>query len=334
MYRQGVRDGFLVHLYLVGIVDDDVELSVHVGDGLSVTRVPQQLHGICDDGLVRVDVSLTSRRGHCIDEPSEARDGIVLNDLIHVRHLETVVHIPSQQRRGEQDLITSKTAHEHATRSRHDVVLLGVSAHERAEIVACQTDVLEHGLHLGKVFALRFRYAKVTLDQTEHGSGTHATQDLLRRHRPLHVTSSWKCSIHTPLYNWISFRLFPLAFPQLDDLDKVTEVDGVLSGLGKQLGHGFPVDLVDLFTSARVTMEKTSMVLISRVRLAAPPVHQQFAYCLLSTVDLVSYDASRAFGFPSQPFRSHLSIQLRRFGSEVVLFPSSRVPSHRHVLHE
>ena len=134
MYGQGVCDGFLVHLYLVLIVDDDVELSessivdherccllravvdvtmsVHVGDGLSVTRVPQQLHVVCDDGLVRVDVSLASRRGHCIAEPTEARDGIVLNDLVQVRHLETVVHIPSQQRRAEQDLIASITAHE------------------------------------------------------------------------------------------------------------------------------------------------------------------------------------------------------------------------------
>ena len=89
----------------------DVTMSVHVGDGLSVTRVPQQLHGVCDDGLVRVDVSLASRRGHCIAEPTEARDGIVLNDLIHVRHLETVVHIPSQQRRSEQDLIASIITH-------------------------------------------------------------------------------------------------------------------------------------------------------------------------------------------------------------------------------
>ena len=238
-----------------------------------------------------------------------------------------MVHIPSQQRRGEQDL----TTHEHASRSRHDVVLLGVSAHERSEIVACQTDVPEHGLHLGKVFAQR---AKVTLDQTEHGSGTHAAQDLLRRHRPSCVTSSRKCSIQTLFHDRISSRLFPLAFPQLDDLDKVTEVGGVLSGFSEQFSHGFPVDLVDLFTSARVTMEKTSVQLISRFRLATPPIHQQFAYSLLSTVDLVSYDASRAFGFPSQPFRSHLTVQLRRFGSEVVLFPSSRVPSHRHVLHE
>ena len=191
-------------------------MSVHVGYGLSVTRFPQQLHGVCDDGLVRVDVSFASRRGHCIAEPSEARDGIVLDDLIHVRHLETVVHVPSQQRRGEQDLIASITTHEHASRSRHDVVLLGVSAHERSEIVACQTDVLEHGLHL-----------------------------------------------------------------------------------------------VDLFTSARVTVVETSVELISRFHLAAPPVHQQFDYSLLSTVDLVSYDASRAFGFQSQPFRSHLTVQIR-----------------------
>ena len=148
----------------------------------------------------------------------------------------------------------------------------------------------------GKVFAQCFRYAKVTLDQTEHGSG---------------MPSSRKCSIQKLFHDRISSRLFPLAFPQLDDLDKVTEIGGVLSGLGEQFSHEFPVDLVDLFTSARVTMEETSVELISRFRLAAPPVHRQFAYSLLSTVDLVSYDASRAFGFPSQPFRRHLTVQLR-----------------------
>ena len=246
--------------------------------------------------------------------------------MVHVRHLETVVHIPLQQRRGEQDLIASITAHEHASRSRHDFVLLGVSVHERTEIVACQTDVLEHGLHLGKVFTQCFRYGKVTLDQTEHGSSKHAAQDLLRRHRPSCVTSR-KCSIQTLFHDRISSHLFPLAFPQLDD-------SSVLSGLGEQFSPGFPVDCIDLLTGARVTMEKTSVVLISRFRLAAPPVHQQFAYSLLSTVDLVSYHASRTFGFPSQPFRSHMSVQLRRLGTEVVIFPSSRVPSHRHVLHE
>ena len=74
MYGEGVRDGILIHLYLVRIVNDDVALSetsivdhercrlvravvdvrmsVHVGDGHSVTRVPQQLHGVRDDGLV------------------------------------------------------------------------------------------------------------------------------------------------------------------------------------------------------------------------------------------------------------------------------------------
>ena len=83
MCGQGVRDGILVHLYLVRIVDDDIDLSessivdherccllravvdvtmsVHVGDGLSVTRVPNQLNGDCDDGHERVDVSFASR---------------------------------------------------------------------------------------------------------------------------------------------------------------------------------------------------------------------------------------------------------------------------------
>ena len=173
VYGQGVREGFLVHRYLVRIVDDDVELSepsivdhercrhlrvvfhvamsIHVGDDLPVTRVPQQLHGVCDDGLLRVDVSLASGRGHSVAEPPEARDGGVLDDLIDARHLESVFQVPSQERRGEQYLVTVETAHEHAPRSRHDVVFFGVSAHERSEIVAGQTDVFKHRLHFGKM---------------------------------------------------------------------------------------------------------------------------------------------------------------------------------------
>ena len=118
MYGQGVRDGFLVRRYLVRIVDDDVELSepsivdhercrllravfhvtmsVHVGDGLPVPVV---------------DVSLAPGRGHCIGEPSEARDRIVFDDLVDVRHLESVVEVPSQQGRGEQYLIAAETTH-------------------------------------------------------------------------------------------------------------------------------------------------------------------------------------------------------------------------------
>ena len=153
MHGQGVLDGFLVHRYLVRIVDDDVELpepsivdhercrlfravvhvtmSVHVGDGLPVTRVPQQLHGVHVDGLVWVDVSLAPGRGQCIAEPSEAWDRIVFDDLVYVSHLESVVQVPSQERRDEQYLIGAETTHNHAPRSRHDVVLFGVSAHER-----------------------------------------------------------------------------------------------------------------------------------------------------------------------------------------------------------
>ena len=112
----------------------DVTMLVHVGDGLSVARVPQQLHGVRDDGLVSVDVSLATCRGHCIAEPLETRNRIILDDLVDVHHLELVVQIPTQQGRYEQYLIASITAHEHAPRSRHDVVLFGISAHERSEI--------------------------------------------------------------------------------------------------------------------------------------------------------------------------------------------------------
>ena len=117
MYGQGVRDGSLVHLDLVRIVDDDIELTkpsivdydrcrrlravfhvtmaVHVGD-LPVARVPQQLHGVRDDGLVWVDVSLASSRGHCIAEQLEAQNRIVLDNLVDARHLEAVVQVPPQ----------------------------------------------------------------------------------------------------------------------------------------------------------------------------------------------------------------------------------------------
>ena len=309
-------------------------MSIHVGDGLSVARVPQQLHGVRDDGPVSVDVSLATGLGHGIAESLEARNRIVLDDLIDVQHLETVVQIPSQQGRGEQYLIAVITTHEHAPRSRHDVVRFGVSAHERTEILAHQMDVLEHGLHLGKVLAQFFRYANVTLDHTEHGSRAHIAQDLLRRHRPPNVSTSGKSSVQTPFYDRISSHLFPLAFPQLDDLDEVTYVGGGLSGLGEQFDHGIPVDGIDLFSNARATVEETTLELISRLRLAAPSVHPVFTYPFLSPVDLMSYGKSRTFGFPRQPFRGHLSVHLRRFGTEVLLGPPSRVPSHRHDLHE
>ena len=159
MYGQGVRDGFLVHLYLVCIVDDDVELSepsIVDHERCRLLRaifhvVPQQLHVVCDDGLVRVDVSLASGRGHSVAEPPGARDGGVLDDLIDARHLESVFHVPSREWRGEQYLVAVETAHEHAPRSRHDVVFFGVSAHDRSEIVAGQTDVFKHRLHFGKM---------------------------------------------------------------------------------------------------------------------------------------------------------------------------------------
>ena len=69
-------------------------MSVHVGDGLPVGRVPQQRHGVRDDDPVSVDVSLAPSRGHCIAEPPGARDRILLDDLVDVRHLESVVQVP------------------------------------------------------------------------------------------------------------------------------------------------------------------------------------------------------------------------------------------------
>ena len=117
-----------------------------------------------------MDASLAPVRGYCIAEPSEARDRIVLDDLVDVHHLESVVKVPSKEGRVELYLIASITPYEHAARGRLDIVFLGVSAHERTEVVARQTDVLEHGLHLGKAQCVR--YANVVLDHTKHGPGT------------------------------------------------------------------------------------------------------------------------------------------------------------------
>ena len=83
-----------------------------------------------------------------------------------------------------------------------------------------------------------------------------------------------------------------------------------------------------------MTVVETSVELICRVRLTAPPVHRKFTDPLLSTVDLMSCGAPRSCGFPCEPFYGHLTVQLCRLGSKVILFPSSRVPSRRHVLHE
>ena len=157
VYGQGVRANSLIHLDLVRVVDDDVELSeppivdhdrcrrlpavfhvtksVHVGDCLPVARIPQQLHGVRDDGHVWMDISLAPGRRHCITEPPEARNHIVLDDLVDARHLEFVVQVPPQEGCGEKDLIASIYPHEHETQGRHDVPF-GVSAHERIAIVA------------------------------------------------------------------------------------------------------------------------------------------------------------------------------------------------------
>ena len=133
MYGQGVRYFCLVHLDLIRIVDDDVELSEPtILDQERCCQPVQYFTSRCRSMLVMVF-------------------RIVLDDLVDARHLESVVQVSSQEGRGEQDLIASITAHDNAPQTRHDVVFFGVSAHERTDIVARQTDVLEHGLHLGKV---------------------------------------------------------------------------------------------------------------------------------------------------------------------------------------
>ena len=71
-----------------------------------------------------------------------------------------------------------------------------------------------------------------------------------------------------------------------------------------------------------------------RLCCSAPAIHRKFTYPLLPTVDLMSDRVSRPFGFPRQLFHGHLPVQLRQFGSELVLFASTLVPSRRHVFHQ
>ena len=77
MDGHGIRHGSLVHLDLAHVVDDDFELTestivdharlsnlraapdvmrlIHVVEGLTVPRIPQEFHGVRDDRFVRVD---------------------------------------------------------------------------------------------------------------------------------------------------------------------------------------------------------------------------------------------------------------------------------------
>ena len=153
-----------------------------------------------------MDVSLASGRGHRIAEPSEARDGGVLDDLIDVRHLDSVVQVPSQERCGEQYLIFVETPHEH----------------ERTEIVAGQTDILE-------TRAASRQTARSMLPVRKRRTRSVQTQFRHARRSGYVVMSSSTArgvfaEIQHPdtFYGRISSRLFPLAFPQFDDLDRVT----------------------------------------------------------------------------------------------------------------
>ena len=80
--REGGFNDFLVRLDLVGVVHNDVELTetsvvnkrrrpnirtllnvpvpINVGDRLTVSRIPEQFHGVCYDGFVGVGVTLAT----------------------------------------------------------------------------------------------------------------------------------------------------------------------------------------------------------------------------------------------------------------------------------
>ena len=114
-----------------------------MGDGLPVPRIPKEFHGVRDDGLVGVDVSLASGRRYCVTEPTEARVVFVLDELINMSHL-------------------------------------------------------------------------------EQSTGEHIGQDLMLRHLPFRVSSTRKRCVLASFHGRIFSHVFPLKFPQLDDLDEVT----------------------------------------------------------------------------------------------------------------
>ena len=116
-------------------------MSIHVCDVLPVTRDPSNF--MVSAMMALCGWTSPSRRAVDTASPNRWKHGYggVLDDLIDARHLQSVFQVPSQEWRGEQYLVATETAHEHAPRSRHDVVFFGVSAHERYEIVAGQTDV-------------------------------------------------------------------------------------------------------------------------------------------------------------------------------------------------
>lgn len=64
-----------------------VAVSVHIVDGLPVTRITQKFHGIRNDGFVRVGISI----GYRVTEPTNVWIPVVLDDLVQSCDLECVI---------------------------------------------------------------------------------------------------------------------------------------------------------------------------------------------------------------------------------------------------
>ena len=101
-------------------------------------------------GMIRCDVGVPEElRAHFAEmQPIFKNIDLTRDDLgpFMLRYAAPEM-VPGTRTRGD----AVETAHEHAPRSRHDVVFFGVSTHERSEFVAGQTDVFKHRLHFGKM---------------------------------------------------------------------------------------------------------------------------------------------------------------------------------------
>ena len=245
-------------------------MSINVGDRLSISRITEQFHCVCNDGFFGVRVSSTSSGRYGFSEPLKAGVGFVLDDLVHAIHYETVREVPSQQWCSEQELLTVVTADEHATRRRHDVVLFGVLPHERTYVVARHRRVLEDRLHLGKVILQMFRDANVAFDHAEQRTVDNCCDDLLLRHLPF-WTSRWsEETLHIRFFAY----LFPLTLPHLDYVNVPSKVGCLLLCVFQKFGHRFTVQRIRLLwlVAIRATMEVTSMKLIRRSCFRTPPI--------------------------------------------------------------
>ena len=72
----------------------NIAMSIDVCDGFSVRKVSQQLHGVGDDALVGIDVSIASGRGNRFTKVLEAWLRCILNDLVDTINDDPVRKVP------------------------------------------------------------------------------------------------------------------------------------------------------------------------------------------------------------------------------------------------